>query len=133
MQWRLFQGLCNVLNCFALRVKLHHHPVHERVPRQGKEEVIEQFGDTQFVYHPIITVAVDNRLVKIKYHHYVGHFDIFVRGEKRKIVEKNTFLCFLKREKIVGERGRGRERGGGFHVEQSKRVLEILSDRRTPW
>lgn len=47
---------------------------HERVPGHGGEVLIEQLSSMQLIYHPIVAVTVDNRLIEVENHHDVSHF-----------------------------------------------------------
>lgn len=47
---------------------------HEGVPRHGGKELIEQIGETQLVDDPVITVTIDDGLVKVENNHNSRHF-----------------------------------------------------------
>ena len=46
---------------------------HERVPRHGGKKLVEQIGETQFVDDPVVTVDIDNGLVKVENNHNSRH------------------------------------------------------------
>lgn len=46
---------------------------HESVPRHGRKKTIEQNIETQLINNPVITVTVDNGLVKVKNHYNSSH------------------------------------------------------------
>lgn len=60
---------------------------HERVPRQGREELSEQLGDTQLIYDPIITITVYDSLVKVENNHHpchcYHHWPLIILWEKK--------------------------------------------------
>ena len=47
---------------------------HERVPRHGGKKLVEQIGETQFVDDPVVTIDIDNGLVKVENNHGSRHF-----------------------------------------------------------
>lgn len=53
---------------------------HEGVPRHGGKELIEQIGETQLVDDPVITVTIDDGLVKVENNHNSRHFFFFFCG-----------------------------------------------------
>ncbi len=55
---------------------------HERVPRHGGEELVEQVSGTQPVDDPIVTVAVDNGLVEVENHNNAGHFSRTIEAKR---------------------------------------------------
>lgn len=73
---------------------------HEGIPRHGGEELIEQISESQFFNHAIITIQVNDGLIKIENHHSCIHFDwtcfVFLREARWKKKAKKTQLFVLK-------------------------------------
>jgi len=46
---------------------------HESVPRHGGKKLIEEVSKTQFINNPVITIAIDDRLIEVENHHYSLH------------------------------------------------------------
>jgi hypothetical protein len=55
------------------RIKPGTKTYHERVPRHGGEKIIEQVGGAQLVHHPVVAIAVDDRLVEVENHDDSSH------------------------------------------------------------
>uniref|UniRef100_A0A7C8ZPR7 Uncharacterized protein n=1 Tax=Opuntia streptacantha TaxID=393608 RepID=A0A7C8ZPR7_OPUST len=73
MNWSSSQNLHNLINCNSFSMHFFHHCVHESVPRHGGKKLIEEVSKTQFINNPVITIAIDDRLIEVENHHYSLH------------------------------------------------------------